>query len=147
MTPWRLRHCFTPATLEAIEREIKNSEAAHAGEICFVVEGALHGAPLLRGQSPRDRAIDVFSHLRLWDTDHRNAVLIYVLLADRAVEIIADRGAYSKVGSDEWQSVCRAMETAFAAGRYRNGTIDGIRAVARHLSEHFPVSGPSRAMA
>jgi hypothetical protein len=94
MPPWRLRRCFPPATLEAIEIEIKANEASHAGEICFVVEGALHGAALYRGQSPRDRAIELFSLLHLWDTHHRNAVLIYVLLADRAVEIVADRGAH-----------------------------------------------------
>ena len=141
MTPWRLRRSFPPATLEAIELEIKNNEGAHAGEICFVVEAALHGAALYRGQSPRDRAIEVFSRLHLWDTHHRNAVLIYVLLADHAVEIVADRGAHSKVGSDEWQKVCGAMEAAFKARRYRRGAIAGVRTVARHLAEQFPVQG------
>jgi len=138
MTPWRVRRRFPPATLEAIELEIKNSEAEHGGEICFVVEGALHGAALYRGQSPRDRAIEVFSRLRLWDTDHRNAVLIYVLLADRAVEIIADRGADSRVGSQEWGDVCHAMEMAFGEGNYRPGAVAGIRAVTHHLVKHFP---------
>ena len=140
MTPWQLRAKFPRATLEAIDREIRNSESAQTGEICFVVEGALHGSALYRGQSARDRAIELFSRLRLWDTDHRNSVLIYVLLADRAVEIIADRGAHSKVDGDEWQGVCRAMEAAFSEGRYRVGTINGIRAVTRHLARHFPVS-------
>ncbi len=143
MTPWRVRKQFPRATLEAIEREIKHSEATHAGEICFVVEGALHGAALYRGQSPRERAIDLFSRLRLWDTEHRNAVLIYVLLADRAVEIVVDRGAHSRVETAEWQSVCRAMESAFGQGRYEAGAVEGIRAVTRHLSRHFAVAAPS----
>jgi uncharacterized membrane protein len=141
MTPWHLRRCFPAATLEAIELEIKTNEAGHAGEICFVVEDALHGAALYRGQSPRDRAIEVFSRLHLWDTHHRNAVLIYVLLADRAVEIVADRGAHSKVGPDAWRDVCGAMESAFRIGKYRRGTVVGVRMVARHLSEHFPAQG------
>lgn len=141
MTPRRLRRCFPLTTLEAIELEIKNTEAAHAGEICFFVEQELHGAALYRGQSPRDRAIEVFSRLRLWDTEHRNAVLIYVLLADRAVEIVADRGVHSRVASDDWQEVCRAMEADFRVGRYRRGAVEGIRCVARHLSEHFPAPG------
>jgi uncharacterized membrane protein len=140
ITPWRVRNRFPPTTLEAIEREIKSSEAMHAGEICFVVEGALHGARLYGGQSPRDRAVEVFSMLRLWDTEHRSAVLIYVLLADRAVEIVADRGVHTKVPAKEWESVCRAMEVAFSQGLYHSGTIDGIRSVTRHLTRHFPAA-------
>ena len=151
MTPWRARRCFPRDTLDAIELEIKDTEAAHVGEICFVVEGALHGAALYHGQTSRDRAIEVFSRLRLWDTDHRNAVLIYVLLADRAVEIVADRGVHSKVPADEWQDVCHSMQSAFSVGRYRSGALAGIRAAARHLSQHFPAStrtpGPPRQIA
>jgi uncharacterized membrane protein len=139
MTPWRVRRQFPPATLEAFEHEINSSEAMHAGELCFVVEGALHGARLYGGQSPRERAIEVFSMLRLWDTEHRCAVLIYVLLADRAVEIVADRGVHSKVSGQQWESVCGAMEMAFYQGHYRAGTVDGIRAVTRVLMTHFPV--------
>ncbi len=139
MTPWRVRRKFPPATLEVIEHEIRNSETRHAGEICFVVEGALNGVALYGGQSPRERAIEVFSLLRLWDTEHRNAVLIYVLLADRAVEIVADRGVHSKVAADDWEGVCHAMEVAFACGLYHTGTMDGIQAVTRQLVKHFPV--------
>ncbi len=129
---------FSRSTLDAIEQAIRRSEAAHGGEICFVVEGALHGMGLYRGQSPRERAIEVFSRLRLWDTEHRNAVLIYVLLADRAVEIVADRGAHAKIGAPVWQGVCRRMEEHFQEGRFREGAMSGIEAVGRHLSRHFP---------
>ena len=138
MTPWRLRRTFPRATLEAIEREIAASRKVHVAEIRFVVEGALHGARLYRGQSPRERALEVFSLLRMWDTEHRNGVLIYLLLADRAVEIIADRGAHVRVGHEEWQSACRAMEHAFRAGRFESGAIAGIQAVTRYLAKHFP---------
>jgi uncharacterized membrane protein len=139
MTPWRIRSRFPRATLDLIEREIRSGEAQHGGEICFVVEGALHAPALYSGQTPRERAIEVFSMLRLWDTEHRNAVLIYVLLADRAVEVVADRGVRSRVTDAEWQGVCRAMERAFGQGSYHTGTIDGIRAVSHHLLEHFPM--------
>ena len=144
MTPWRMRADFPPSTLQAIEREIHASRALHVAEIRFVVEGALHGARLYHGQSPRERALEVFSVLRMWDTEHRNGVLIYLLLADRAVEIIADRGVHARVGSREWQDICRRMERAFAERRFESGAIAGIEAVTRHLAAHFPArSGPA----
>lgn len=140
MTPWRVRRAFPRPTLDAIERAIKTSETVHAGEICFVVEGALHGAELYNGQSPRNRAIEVFSRQRLWDTEHRNGVLIYVLLADRDVEIVADRGVHKKVGTQEWERICRKMEQAFREGRYEAGAVSGIQEVTRLLVEHFPAA-------
>ena len=138
---WRVRKVFPPRVLAAIERAIKASEAKHAGQIRFVVEGALDGAPLLRNQAPRARAIDVFSHLRIWDTAHNNGVLIYLLLADRDVEILADRGIDAKVGPKEWEKICRAMEADFGKGNFEAGVIKGIEAVSRHLAKHFPKHG------
>ncbi len=138
MTPWRVRRAFPRATLDAIQREVHASEALHVAEIRFVVEGALHGARLYHGQTARERALEVFSMLRMWDTEHRNGVLIYLLLADRAVEIVVDRGAHVKVGSEEWQAVCRNMEAAFREGRFEAGAIGGIQGVAEYLAKHFP---------
>jgi uncharacterized membrane protein len=135
---------FPAHTLAAIDRAIKESEASHRGEIRFAVEGALHVEPLLRGQTARERAIDVFSRLRIWDTEHNNGVLIYLLLADRDVEIVADRGIHRKVGEREWEGICRKMEAAFRQGEYESGVIDGIREVTRHLAEHFPPIGGDR---
>lgn len=97
-THGKVRRAFPRDTMIAIERANKACEADHVGEVCFAIEGALHIVPLLRQQPLRDRAIEVFSQLRIWDTEHNNGVLIYVLLADRAVEIIADRGVHAKVG-------------------------------------------------
>lgn len=144
MTDWQVNRAFPHQTLTAIEREIKASETAHAGEICFVVEGALDGAPLFKGQSARERAIDVFSHLRIWDTEHNNGVLIYLLLADRDVEIVADRGIHAKVGSREWESICRQMETDFKQANYKAAVVSGIQAVTRDLIQHFPTAGGGR---
>ena len=138
------RSVFPSDTLAAIDRAIKASEVAHAGEIRFVVEGALDGTPLFKGQSARDRAIDVFSQLRIWDTEHNNGVLIYLLLGDRDVEIVADRGIHSKVRSGEWERICREMETAFKQANYEDGVVSGIKAVTQHLVQHFPVSGDSQ---
>jgi uncharacterized membrane protein len=137
----RVRNAFPPKALAAIEQAIKASEASHAGQIRFVVEGALDGAPLFRDQSARERALDVFSNLRVWDTEHNNGVLIYLLLADRDVEIVADRGVHAHVGNDGWEQICRAMETDFRAGHFERGVIAGISAVTQHLARHFPKSG------
>jgi len=143
-TRWRIRRAFPGGTLLAIDRAIKASEAAHRGEIRFAVEGALHIEPLLRGQTARERAIDVFSHLRIWDTERNNGVLIYLLLADRDVEIVADRGIDAKVGPQEWERICRDMEAAFRRADYEGGVVGGIREVTRHLAEHFPTIGDDR---
>lgn len=138
---WRARRVFPRSVLDRIEQVIKQSEATHSGQIRFVVEGALDGRPLFRNQHARERALDVFSHLRIWDTAHNNGVLIYLLLADRDVEIIADRGIDAKVGAAGWERICRTMETEFAAGQFERGVIDGIAAVSRELAKHFPPGG------
>ena len=141
LTQWQVNRTFPRDTLLAIERVIKGSEAAHTGEIRFGVEGALDGTPLFKGQSARERAIDVFAQLRIWDTEHNNGVLIYLLLADRDVEIVADRGIHAKVGLEEWERICRKMETAFKKENFEGGVVSGIQAVTQHLMKHFPASG------
>src|SRR5438309_1601338 len=129
---WRARKLFPKHVLASIERAIKASEATHSGQIRFVVEGALDGAPLLRNQSARARALDLFSHLRIWDTAHNNGVLIYLLLADRDVEILADRGIDAKVDTAEWQRICSMMEADFRKGSFQAGVLKGIAAVSHN---------------
>ncbi|WP_434033004.1 TPM domain-containing protein [Cupriavidus sp. a3] len=141
MTQWRLRRTFPQAALHAIEQAISTSEASHIGQLCFVVEGALSWAGLRKGLSARDRAIEVFSQQRVWDTEHNNGVLIYLLLADRDVEIVADRGIHVRVGSQEWETVCREMEASLQQGQYQHGVIAGVEAISRHLRQHFPAPG------
>jgi uncharacterized membrane protein YgcG len=135
---WRVRRIFTPQVLGHIEQAIKAGEATHSGQVRFVVEGALDGAALFRDQPARERALDIFSHLRIWDTAHNNGVLIYLLLADRDVEIVADRGIDAKVGADGWGKICRDMEAEFKTGNFAGGVIGGIAAVSRQLAAHFP---------
>ena len=144
VTRLTVKRAFPRDALVAIEEAIKGSEIGHRGEIRFVVEGALHIEPLLRGQTARERAIDVFSHLRIWDTERNNGVLIYLLLADRDVEIVADRGIHGKVGPQEWERICRKMEAAFRQGDFEGGVVGGLREVTRHLAEHFPPIGDDR---
>jgi uncharacterized membrane protein len=107
---WRVRRLFPPPVLAAIEQAIKTGETIHSGQVRFVVEGALDGAPLFRGQPARERALDIFAQLRIWDTIHNNGVLIYLLLADRNVEIVADRGIDAKVTAAGWEKICAGME-------------------------------------
>ena len=141
---WRAKQVFTPEVLARIEQAIKHGETTHSGQVRFVVEGALDGAALFRDQPARGRALDVFSHLRIWDTLHNNGVLIYLLLADRDVEIVADRGIDAKVGAAGWEKICREMEADFRAGRFEHGVVKGIEAVSRELATHFPPQGPQR---
>ena len=144
MTHWQVGRAFPSDTLRAIDRVIRASEAAHAGEIRFVVEGALDGIPLLNDLSARARAIEVYSQLRIWDTEHNNGVLIYLLLADRNVEIVVDRGIHAKVEQKEWEKICRTMEAAFKQENYEGGVVSGIQGVTQHLIKLFPAVGGDR---
>jgi len=136
-----MRRTFPRATLDEIERTIAEVEKTHAGQIRFAVEAALELKPLLAGQTARERAIEVFSQLRIWDTEHNNGVLIYLLLADRDVEIVADRGVHAKLGQQVWEAICQGMETAFRQGKFEEGVIAGIHDVGAHLARHYPHAG------
>lgn len=137
--PWTLRRHLPPAALRAIEDAVRAAEGRHPGEIRFAVEAALPLEDVIAGVTPRERAIEVFSQLRVWDTEHNNGVLIYLLLADRDVEIVADRGvAGGRVPQAEWEACCQAMEAQFRAGRFCEGVIAGIEAVAAVLARHPP---------
>ncbi len=135
------RHFPAPA-LSAIERAVRACEARHPGEIRFALEPSLPLLAVWRAMTARQRAIEVFSDLRVWDTEHNNGVLIYVLLADHAVEIVADRFvARGRVPQAEWDAACRAIERHFAKGQFEVGAIAGIEAVAEVLARYPP--GPS----
>lgn len=139
---WRVRRAFPPSTMAAIATAIRTAEQDHDGEIRFAVEDALEPWALILGLTPRERAIEVFSKLRVWDTQHNNGVLIYVLLADHAVEIVADRGIHALEGTATWSAICRQIEAAFGRAEYQSGALVGIEAVARTLGRHFPHRGP-----
>lgn len=135
------RRHFPPATLDAIQHAIHASEHTHLGEIVVAVEGALSPREVLRGRATRDRAHEVFAQLRVWDTAHDTGVLVYVLLAERTIEIVADRGIAAKVAESEWSDVCVLMQRHFAAGEYERGAIAGVEAITAILARHFPAAG------
>jgi uncharacterized membrane protein len=137
-THWRTRMLFPAATLDAIEQAIARAELTHAGEIRFAIETALTPNHILNDVTPRAHALEVFSRLRVWDTEGNNGVLIYVQLADRNVEIIADRGFQGRVSPAEWEAVCRLMEEHFRAGRFQIGSIAGVESIGNLLARHFP---------
>ncbi len=132
------RRRFSTPVLESIEVAIAAAEQATSGEIRFVVETALELPEVWAGLAPRERAIQSFSDLHIWNTELRNGVLIYVLLADRDVEILADRGASERIAQAEWEGVCRVMEGHFRAGHFAEGSLAGVTAVGALLERHFP---------
>lgn len=137
----RLRRAFPESTLGAIEQAIKASERAHFGEIRFAVESALEPGAIWRGESARERGMEVFAELHVWDTQHNNGVLIYALLADRDVEIVADRGVARHVDNAHWQGVCDSLRQAFARGEFESGSLAAVDAVSSLLAQHFPADG------
>lgn len=136
--PGAMGRAFPAGAMKTIEDAVKRGEATHRGEIRFAAEAALEGAALLAGQSARERALEVFSLLRVWDTEENNGVLIYLLLADHDVEIVADRGLNDKVSSAEWGATCLRMEAAFKRKAFAEGVVAGIDEVSRLLARHYP---------
>jgi uncharacterized membrane protein len=144
-SPVTLRRALPAAARKRIAQAIHQAEAGHQGEIRFAIEAALPWSYLRRNAPPRERALMVFSKLRVWDTEHNNGVLLYVNLADRAVEIIADRGIAAKVPRAIWQAICHAARDQFRQSRIEAGAIGAIEAIGSVLAEHFPLApGESR---
>jgi uncharacterized membrane protein len=142
--PWQVNCHFTPQGLRNIEQAITASERKHAGEIRFVVEAGLHPYEIVFKKTPRKRAIELFGRLNIWDTEHNNGVLIYLLLADHDVEIVADRGIDRHVHYAGWDAICRDMETAFKKGQFEAGVLQGIAEISALLQAHYPSSGTSK---
>ncbi len=137
-----LRRAFPERTLDAIERAVHASEQRHRGELRFAIEAELDWPALWRDQPPRERALEVFSALRVWDTETNGGVLVYVLLADHAVEIVADRGIARHVPAAGWEAIAGQMRERFAAGEFEAGALEGIAAAGNLLAEHLPADGP-----
>jgi uncharacterized membrane protein len=143
-TPLALRRCFGPRTLTAIEAACTASEASHRAEIRCAIEAALPLGHLWRGVSSAARAVEVFSLLRMWDTAENNGVLLYILLAERHIEIVADRGFTDRVTAADWQAICTDMQSAFSAGHFEAGALAGLGRISEHACRHFPARGGDR---
>jgi len=139
-TPLALRSAFPPRVLASIGAAIELAEAGHSGEIRFVVEGSLPWVYLRRNAPVRRRALALFSELRIWDTEHNNGVLIYVELADRGVEIVADRGIARRVDSELWHRICHDLKEQCKLGNYEAGAVGAVREVGALLQREFPLA-------
>jgi uncharacterized membrane protein len=133
-----LRRAFDEAALAAIEKAITDTEKTHGGEIRVALEASLDPAELFSDLTPRQRALQAFAQLGVWDTELNNGVLIYVLWADRDVEIVADRGFNGRVSSQEWSDVCHRMEQLFSQESAALALVTGIQAAGVLISRHFP---------
>ncbi len=131
------RRALDEATVERLTQRVVSSERRHSGEIRVCVESSLPLSYLWKDLTARDRAVTMFGKLRVWDTEANNGVLIYLLLAERAIEIVADRGLNRVVGDDEWKRIVEAMRSAFHGGRYEEGLSQAIDAVDALLARHF----------
>ena len=140
----RARGRFPAPTLAAIQQAITEGERLHRGQVCFAIEGGLPIGELWRGRTARERAAHAFAHLRAWDTRDNCGILVYVLLADHAIEIVADRGIAARVAQPEWQAICDRMRERFAAGDYESGAVAGIAAASAILAREFPADGSAR---
>lgn len=139
VTPsWTVRRVFDDTALLAIEQAIAATERIHGGEIRFAIEGNLSPAELWSGVTPRQRAVQVFAHLGVWDTAANNGVLIYLSWADRDVEIVADRGYNDRVSAQQWTDICATMERLFAARQPVQAVLEGIAAVGKLIAQHYP---------
>ena len=135
------RRAFPQAALDRIAEVTRAGEAKHSGQVRFVVEASLPLIRVFHGVDARQRALELFAQLGVWDTAANNGVLVYLLLADQRVEILADRGINTQVGPETWRGICAAMEKAFAAGQFADGAHEGIQAISGLLQAHFPVIG------
>jgi uncharacterized membrane protein len=133
-----VRRTYPIDALERIEQLIEDGEATHTGEVCVAIEPALPVGRVWRRVPPAERALEVFGLLRVWDTEDNNGVLIYLLLADRRFEIVADRGIHRHVGNEGWAAIAREMEQIFAERRYLDAVEHGVRAITALLAQHFP---------
>jgi uncharacterized membrane protein len=123
--------------LQRLEALVTNRERLHRGEIRVCIEAGLPLSYLWRDATPRERAVTMFGKLRVWDTEFNSGVLIYLLLAEHAIEIVADRGLNRHVPPEEWQRLTQTMSAAFKAGRYEQGLVEAIDAVDTMMSRHF----------
>lgn len=141
-----LKHLFAPSAkrlfpadaLQRIAAQIAASESRHTGEICFAVEPNLDPRAVLAGMSAHQRAREVFARLGVWDTRANNGVLLYLLLADHRIEIIADRGFDGRVSAEQWRGVCQMMEERLRAGEPEQAVAQAVAAMSALMATHFP---------
>ncbi|MET0518036.1 MAG: TPM domain-containing protein [Burkholderiaceae bacterium] len=133
------RRALPPPARLRLQQQVAASEARHSGEIRICVEAGLPTSYLWRGAPVRQRALALFGKLRVWDTEHNNGVLIYLLLAERSIELVADRGLSRLTPPDSWPRLVAELGGALQQGRFEQGLAAAIDAVSALLLEHFPL--------
>ena len=134
-----VRRVLPDAAMERLAARVAASERRHSGEIRICVEAGLPLSYLRRNASARERAVTLFGKLRVWDTENNNGVLIYLLLAEHAIEIVADRGIDAHVDDAEWTAMTQRMGAAFREGRFEDGLTQALEEVSALLVAHFPL--------
>lgn len=138
ITEFYRKRVFPKSSLNKIEATITEIESKHRGDVFFVVENALSVRSITEGKTARQRAIEVFAEYGVWDTEKNTGILLYLLMADKDIEIIADRGINAKVNQATWEAICQTIESAFKEGEFESGVVDGLKAMGALLDEHFP---------
>jgi len=150
MRAWRhfwapsVHRAFPGERLQAITEAITAGEQRHGGQVMFAVEADLPWSALWHGVTPRERAEQAFAQLRTWDTEHNNGVLIFLLLADHAIELVADRGLRGKVGEAQWQAVCGHMQQQLREGALQDAVLRAVAEVSDLLARHYPPGSGSK---
>jgi uncharacterized membrane protein len=140
---WHVSKMLSRGASQEITNAVREAEQGHSGQIRVVIEGTPGVAHVLKGRSARDRAIDVFAMERVWDTTHNNGVLLYLLVAERDAEIVADRGLNNKVSSDQWHTICTELERDVEALGFTQALCAAVSSIGNRLREHFPSEGAS----
>ena len=140
ISPWKWRKFFPKSTLKIIEKTIQQSESQHSGELRFVIESKLTFTQISQNLSSWQRALEVFSNTHVWDTEENSGVLVYLLLAERTVHIIADRGINKQVSQTQWDEIALMMQQEFQQNNFQQGSLIGIEKITALLIEHFPAT-------
>ncbi len=132
-----LARALPSAALLRLQERVRVGEATHSGEVRVCMEAGLPWSYIARRASARERAISVFGKLRVWDTEHNNGVLIYLLLAERQIEVVADRGITRCVPQPVWDSLVQALQVALRNSQFEAGLQQAVDAVNALLQQHF----------
>ncbi len=133
------RRAVPPELVKRLEGYVAASEARHTGEVRICVEAGMPSSYLWRDATPRARAIALFGKLRVWDTEHNNGVLVYLLLAEHAIELVADRGLNNKVSATQWQAITQRLSAALKAQKFEDGLTQALQEVSALLVQHYPL--------
>ena len=138
------RRAIPPDMVHRLAERVAASEKRHSGQIRICVEASLPSSYLWRldrdntlGNLTRQRAVMMFGKLGVWDTEHNNGALVYVLLAEHAIEIVADRGLMRHVDAAQWQAMVARMASAFREKHYEDGLTQALEETSAVLVSHF----------